>query len=144
VWVDSDPSRIVHLTDTLKEISTQGMNAFFEKELTLELQRELTKLDLTYPYRAITHPRGIGFMSVYDPRYKRVIFTKKDYKPLRRVRRIGEIPNVGDLYYDETTADFYYYTTNLPNVTPIKTEVTNPKFFEDKSFTVSYAFQHDA
>jgi hypothetical protein len=144
VWVDSNSSKVTHMSSSMKEISLLGMNTFFEKELTLHLQKELSRINRVYPYRATTHPLGIGFVSAYDPRYKRVLITKKDYKPLRPVKLIGQIPTTTDLFYDETTADFYRYNTNLPNTNPIRVRLGDYRFFEDKSYTISFSLIHDS
>lgn len=65
-----------------KEISTIGLRNYFEENLKLQLNEQWQRLFST-EYPNVNQPsliNGIGYFTTYDPRHKRIIITKKDYK----------------------------------------------------------------
>lgn len=65
-----------------KEISNIGLRNFFEENLKLQLADQWQRLFFT-EYPNLNQPsliNGIGYFTTYDPRHKRIIITKKDYK----------------------------------------------------------------
>lgn len=118
------------LSDSLKEISNIGMSSYFENKLTLQLNQSLAEIEADkYKYQSPTHNKGIGFISTYDPRYSRIILHKKDYYPLRPLRKVGDIPNINFIYYEDSK--FYIYPFNGADILQI--DITNPDFFANDS-----------
>ena len=68
----------------LNPISSLGMEAWFEKNLPMQLDSEYLKLrGEEYPNRDNPSSKiGTGFISTYDSSKERIIFTKKDYSDL--------------------------------------------------------------
>lgn len=66
--------------NNLQPISAQGMFNWFKNNITLQTDRNYYLVNQRqYPYRDNpSNPFGSGFISVYDSRKERVIFTKKD------------------------------------------------------------------
>lgn len=65
-----------------KEISNIGLRNFFEENLKLQLAEQWQRL-FSIEYPNVNQPsliNGIGYFTTYDPRHKRIIITKKDYK----------------------------------------------------------------
>lgn len=100
------------------EISMQGMRNWFEENIELQLNKQWKKL-FGEEYLKVNQPsliNGIGFITTYDPRYKRIIITKKDYKIIEE-------------------------NTFLPNQ---QYNLTDSKKFENLSWTISYSMQTGA
>lgn len=101
-----------------KEISLQGMRNWFEENIELQLDKQWKKL-FGEEYPKVNQPaliNGIGFITTYDPRHKRIIITKKDYKIVEE-------------------------NSFLPNQPFNLTDSTR---FENLSWTISYSLQSEA
>jgi len=98
----------------VKQISLKGMKNFFENNMSLEFNKAYkNKYGVDYPlYNQPSIKNGIGFHIGYDLRYKRLLITKIDYKPLS-------------------------YT--FPNKPPNNYDFNNPVLFENKSWTISFS-----
>ena len=70
-------------------INLEGIKYWSEEEIPIQLNYNLSIFN-NLPH----HPFGVGFVSVYDPKYNRYIITKKDYKLLVE-------PSVQEIQYDE-------------------------------------------
>ncbi len=82
IYVDDLTGKIFILGQGLKEISTIGLRNFFEENLKLQLNEQWQRL-FSNEYPNVNQPsliNGIGYFTTYDPRHKRIIITKKDYK----------------------------------------------------------------
>jgi len=83
IYADDVTGKVFHLSDGLREISSEGMLNFFEEELSLKLVEYLSSLGTTYPHiDATTSPYSVGIQTTYDPRYKRIILHKRDFTPV--------------------------------------------------------------
>jgi len=107
--IDDRSRKIFHLADGLKEISAKGMSNFFEENLSLQLDKEVysqtgTHYQKTYPHSV----DGIGYQISYDPKFRRVIVSKKDYKPLYPVALISDAVAPNKLFYDSDNNLFYF------------------------------------
>jgi len=131
VYVDANTGKIFHLSSQLSEISNKGMRNWFEKNLPSTLKKKVKEIGLDYNLPP-THKNGVGIMSVYDPRHRRIIIHKKDYSPRQTISRKFE-PNALTLVEDK-------WRTYIGN----EIEVTNPRYFENKSWTISYSFPHQS
>ena len=67
---------------------------------------------------------GIGMCGVYDSKYDRVIITKLDYVPTEQY--------IGEMTYNPVDGKFY--------VNDVAVELTNPNYFCNRSFTISFSF----
>lgn len=121
-YVDSETSRIFQLGISqngvqLQEISAIGLRNFFEEDGLKVNIKEYLKSNLTESeYNKIsafldTHT---GIISTYDPRHKRLIITKKEYK------FIGG--NISEIILPDNSINF-----------------SNPLLFEDLSWTMSFS-----
>jgi hypothetical protein len=86
------------------------------------------------------NPDGIGIHGVYDPRHQRIILTKRDYILLSdSIVTFNEtLPDPvvnGQVYFDTYTNLFYVGNDDEL----VQISFNDPKYFEDKSFTVSYS-----
>lgn len=115
----SDLSKsLFHLTGSskspLQNIALKGISNFLQNEGTLYFN-EYYKQQFGIEYPLVNQPsikNGIGFLIGYDPRFKRILFTKKDYKPITPITPISPVVNYD--FNDKTK-------------------------FENKSWTISYS-----
>lgn len=143
-YVDDITGKVIHIASGVNEISAQGMSAFFEENLPLQLKDQLNGLGISYPYTESTSsPYSIGVSLGWDPRFKRLLLHKRDYRLIedKFLGILDSQTNDQVLYYnqdkiawDEETKQFVKYEG--ANQVPVK--LTNQNFFEDKSFTMSY------
>jgi hypothetical protein len=98
----------------LKDISNNGNKYWFSQYLPSYLLSQFPN----YPHidNAV---KGVGLISTYDPTYETFILTERDYKCLNP-----------DITYNETLDKFYLGETEV--------SLTNPIYFEDASWTMSY------
>ena len=77
-FVDSKSRKVFLMKDSLSEISKLGMSTWFQDNLNFVLEEHLFS-----PTCQLDNPiEGMGFHSIYDPEFKRIILTKRDYKIL--------------------------------------------------------------
>ena len=99
-----------------------GMNRFFTDHLAFEILRYFPDVDVD------NHFNGIGLHGVYDSKYDRVILTKIDY-----------IPHEGmNIKYDPETLTFYLEEQVEDFIRKTPVELTDERYFCNKSWTVSY------
>ena len=98
------------------------MNRFFTDHLAFEILRYFPEVDVD------NHFNGIGLHGVYDSKYDRVILTKIDY-----------IPHEGmNIKYDPETLTFYLEEQVEDFIRKTPVELTDERYFCNKSWTVSY------
>jgi hypothetical protein len=137
VYVDPRSQRVFIISDQLSDISVNGMRNFWKENGAISYLDQFYRLTgQPYPHVHPTNPVGVGYNVVYDPRYSRVIFHKKDYEFLGSKLELGvnvETPNT--VWFDGT--NYYYNTFSLGTV---QIDLNNSSFFKNKSFTLSYSF----
>ena len=76
-FVDRSSYKVFLMKDSLNEISNIGMESWFRTNLKFELEQyEFTrKCDLDNPIS------GMGLHAIYDPKFKRILLTKREFKP---------------------------------------------------------------
>ena len=98
-----------------KELTNQHVNKFFSQYLPFQIKRAFP----TFPID--NHYTSCGLHGVYDAQYNRFILTKIDYKPLNN-----------NIVY--TNNKFYLFDEEI--------QLTNPTYFCNTSFTISYDFDN--
>ncbi len=121
-YVSRKEKKIFLLTDKLTEISQQGMENWFRLNIpyTLETVSEVNPYPVnldTIPYLNLDAPTGsFGFVSTYDPLFKRFIITKRELiysDKLKTIINQSFIPNGIDYTYDpEGCLETEYNTIN--------------------------------
>ena len=127
-----------------------GLNRFFTDHLAFEILRYFPNVPTD------NHFNGVGLHGVYDSKFDRVIITKLDYIPINK-----------DVKYDSVTNEFYVETvipqnppttttsttlvpgpttttTSTTTVAPLVTrtvvDLTDPNYFCNKSWSLSFNF----
>lgn len=130
-YVDTEAGKVFHMSDKMAEISNEGMRNYLANNLTYEFKEFFMQtFNTDYPIDAPTDINGVGITATYDPRYRRFIFTKKDYLPL----------DAASLNWDASLKRFYTLEGFGGNRKYVN--LTDPVYFENKSFTLSYSLPH--
>lgn len=102
-FMDEKSGKFFNMSSGLQDTSSNGMHAFFEENSAIELDKQFNEvIGVNYPVRYTTSENGVGYISSYDSRFRRIILHKRDFK-------IIDISNFGGLYVSEQDA------ANKPN-----------------------------
>jgi hypothetical protein len=120
IFVDAKRGQVIFLKGTnIEDLADKGMDKWFSKNLPFNILNFYPDVDID------NAQNGIGLTGTYDAFYKRIFITKLDYEPI---------------YPDKTEylGGLFYYDTGSEN---IQIRVGDPKYFIDKSWTLSYNFK---
>lgn len=117
-WTDAKRGFIYQLSGSsgFDEITKENFN-WFKRNLPFQI------LDAFPDFPVDNSFKDVGIAMVWDERFERVFFTKRDYKVRDSVK--------DDLIYDPVTGLFTYLDTVV--------FLGDPAFFEDKSWTIAYS-----
>jgi len=119
-WVDAKRGHIYQITgDGFNEIKTENNFNWFKNNLPFNILKNFPDADIDNPQS------GLGIVMGWDERYERVFITKLDYLVRKDL--------VGIITYEDRK--FYYQEINLR----IEVQLTDPTYFENKSWTVAYS-----
>lgn len=143
VYVDNVSKRVFLLTDNLQDISQLGMRNFWQKNADFHFLKQFKLAQGTdYSKYCLASPNAIGYAVTYDPRHKRVLIHKRDYKIKAEYETSFTVTDVDNPIISENTLWYdgvnYYYNVNASVQSLI--DFGDPAFFENKSFTISYSF----
>lgn len=116
IWADAERGQVFKLGlggSGIEELSNKGMRSWFKENLPFHIKNAFPSIDID------NNLNGIGLHYGYDRRFSRFLLTKLDYKVLD--------PSIR--YID----GYFYKGIN-------KVELWNPKYFCNKSWTISYSF----
>ena len=144
-FVDKDSRKIFLMKDKLLEISNIGMESWFRDNLKFELE--------SYGYNGCTDNPviGLGFHSVWDPKYKRIILTKRDLSPTALFLTAYNLQGgtfcdgnlVGALRFNTNRCSFQIWVEDDCAAAPcpcywLDLEWDNSKYFTNIGWTISY------
>lgn len=141
VYMDDFSGRPFLLTNQLNDISLNGMRNFWQENGILHFDEQYYRIvGSHYPNQSTSSPVGIGYITTYDPRFKRLIFHKKDYKIKEDYESSFSYytnypPPPATLTFNGTS---FYKTDKFSNVEEIS--FNDSRYFENHSFTLSYSF----
>jgi len=121
-FVDKESNKVFLMGQQLQEISAIGMENWFKDNLKFELE----SYGLTTQY---DNPiLGLGFTSIWDPKQRRIILTKREFKPTATFK--ANFNN--GISYDATKAKYKNTTTNR------FIEWDDATYFTPSGWTISY------
>lgn len=140
VFTISEPENKIYLhTDRVEDITESGIRSFAIENIRDFLSTQMYSI-FGVPFLHTNNPanpHGTGYISIFDSKYNRVIFTKKDYLLLPgQVNALQIVP----VKPSATATDFVYCTEDgifYHGAIPIP--LSDKSFFEDKSFTISFS-----
>lgn len=139
-WCDQKRGQVFLFNVKLEELSHEnsGMSQWFKQELpSYMLQSYYNIMGEDYPNTSTYDfaNNGVGLIMYYDPRFKRLIISKKDYKPVNFSANDNNI--LGNVFHAPSENKWYYIATESLNIPVYFYDVIA---FENKSWTISYSF----
>ena len=114
-WVDNKRGAIIEYAGNIKNIVKPEEEWWFKENLPFKILKDFPNFDVTNNYKYL------GMSIVYDARFKRIIFTKRDVE-------------LKPEYRNNVTYDGMLFHYEDESFTPEST-----KFFNNKSWTISYS-----
>ena len=133
IWVDQKRGDVLKWNGQVEILSNKGLNQWLKDYLPSEIQKEYYRVtNLDFPIKSTLHEDGYGVITYYDPRFKRLIISKKDYKPIDL-----------RLYFDEVDSNESVYSgvngwQTRQGLNIVNIDTSNTTYFENKSWTLSY------
>ena len=143
-FVNGKSKKIFLMQDKLQEISKLGINTWLEDNMDFEIDKYSASSSCVRDNPIV----GFGFHSVYDPKHKRIILTKREKIPTGKFIDGWEdgLKNMYPPIANSITLNenLCAYVIATPSKNPPYTPTYEPIDFEDKSFftnsgwTISY------
>lgn len=155
-FCDSNLGKVFLMGSGLEEISAYGMINFFERNLEIELIKQVPEFN----NRDALNHNSIGVIATYDTRYKRYILHKKDFTFTDKMRSIykgvvedvdefkidfqlGEVGNTPTVLFESeftiySLSDNNFYYVDQKSNTYNKIDFRNKEYFVNLSWTLSY------
>ena len=137
VWWDQIRGQIFLFDNKIKELSLEEMSQWFMENSPSTLTNQLEN-----DYGIVIKDnvfKGVGTIATYDPRFKRYILHKKDYRLLLEDLPTDPI-DVSPQGYGIFPDGRVYQKDIFNKLIPVP--FTNKDVYEDKSFTLSYSFEY--
>ena len=134
IYVDDYSGRPFLLDNQLNDLSLEGMRNFWQEHGKLFFDAQYyAATGEHYPNESTASPTGIGYLSTYDPRFKRFIIHKRDFKITPEFAgRFLVSPNYPPADNSLTfNGETFYYTDADSNVSEVS--FNDSRFFENKS-----------
>lgn len=129
-WVSNDLGQVFNFDSKLEELSAKGLEQWSIENLPLNLRRHLSRdYGINLKQNIL---KGVGSILSYDPRFKRLIMHKKDFKVNPS---ITTSPNT-EGYFLNDKGQVLKVSLNGNSIVPY----TDKKAYEDLSFTLSYSY----
>ena len=132
-WVDQKRGEVFKWNGQIEILSNKGLHQWFKDHLPSELKKEYYRVtNLDFPIKSTLHEDGYGIILYYDPRFKRLILSKKDYKPID-LREVFSLTDPDHSVYSGIQGWQTRQGLNIVNI-----DTSNATYFENKSWTLSY------
>lgn len=130
VYADAQAGEVFLIDQRPSRLSDKGMRNWFRENLPFSSSSG----------NAIIDDGDNGLFSFYDPRHKRYFLTKREFIPINATQWNNPTsPTQEGLYYN---ASGYFYITRTGTLRRIT--VGDPDHFENRSWSISYSFNHTA
>lgn len=140
-WVDAKNGNIIFYNDNLNIITNNYLTQWFKENLPFKM---LEKFE-NYPFLdSPSYRYGLGIVCIYDHFFKRLLVTKKDFKPIIPYKIISykkdryNLKNYNSFVYDTDSQSFGIL---YPDFTYREIPFTDSKYFENCSWTISYDYK---
>jgi len=137
-WIDQRRGEIFKFNNDLENISKIGLEQWFKENLPSETKNLVYQTyELDYPNKSTTGEFGYGIIMYYDPRFKRLLISKKDFLPIN----LQTTSSTDGLYYDTNSNTWEYTSGNGTINSPV--DYGYVLYFENKSWTLSFGFEEN-
>ena len=145
-FISSKSKKIFLMQDKLQEISRLGINSWIEDHMHFEIDKYLSRGASSHSCLRDNPILGFGFHSVYDPKHKRIILTKREKIPTKKFidgfkEGLKKILPAIYIEFSEVFCSYAEITLDKnPPYLPISTiiDFNDPDYFTDAGWTISY------
>lgn len=136
-WTDQKRGEVFGWNGQLETISNKGLQQWFKEYLPSDLIKNFYQINLEdWPVQSTLDRVGTGVIMYYDPRFKRLLITKRDYLPIDHRQEFDSL-DLNTAVWSHAESQWY----SIPSgTTPVIVYPDNSLVFEDKSWTLSYSF----
>jgi len=136
-FVDLAAKKVFLMKDKLQELSDLGMKKWFRKNLHFQVE------DYGFPIRDFDNPIfGFGMHSVWDPKHRRIILTKREYVLSSHGVNMANKPAVLGVHpyirWNSVTKVFEVFNKVGSTMVPTVIEYTDTFYFRTAGWTMSY------
>jgi len=136
-WADQKRGEIFGFDNKLEVLSNKGLNQWFKEYLPSEATSNFFAVtNEKFPINSTLDRKGVGIILYYDPRFKRLMITKKDYLPLDHKEESIDLGPISTFWSDLNNRWEKLNGASLVEVYP-----DDSTYFEKKSWTLSYSFK---
>lgn len=147
-YVDSDSKRPLLLSTTLEDTSLTGLRNFWQENGNVQFEEQFLQLTgQPYNIKSTSSPIGVGYISTYDPRFKRIIVHKRDFKLLPQWQSSfvfeeqgADAPAEGNTTPSIVWFNGFNFYVNDADGNYQLLDFNSIDHFENLSFTLSYSF----
>ena len=144
-FVDQASKKVFLMKNELAEISNLGMESWFRDNLAFYFEGKFEFNVACVPDNPI---ESLGFHTIYDPKYKRIILTKRDVKPTAAFEQnwisttaiTSPVPD-GQIIFNSVECKFQEWVETDPVLFTGRWEIIewdNTTYFERAGWTISY------
>lgn len=138
-WADQKRGEIFSWNGQIDMLSNKGLTQWFKENLPSELDEVFYKTyGEPFPVNSTLSLTNKGVILYYDPRFKRLLVTKKEYLPISLKYNFDDFDSPNDVMYLEPQG----WVTLDGGPQPVF--ITDPDFFINKSWTISYEFTNQS
>lgn len=134
-WADQKRGEIFTWNGQIEILSNKGLLQWFKENLPSELDKVFYKTyGYNFPYNSTLSLNTKGVILYYDPRFKRLFVTKKEYLPISLKYSFDDFDSGNDVMFLDPDG----WVTLADGPQPVFP--TDPEFFINKSWTASFDF----
>ena len=134
-WADQKRGEMFTWSGQLDILSNKGLLQWFKENLPSELDVAFYKTyGTSFPTNSTLSLNSKGVILYYDPRFKRLMITKKEYLPISLKYTFDDFDSPNNVMYLDPDG----WVTLGDGPQPVS--VSDPDYFINKSWTISYEF----
>jgi len=135
-WIDQKRGNLLSFDNKINLLQT-GLEQWLREYLPSELQTDYYNVyETEYPIKNTNHVDGIGCRLYYDPRFKRLLITKIDFKPIQLIDDSVTTPS--------NSTQVSYDSRWIASLSTLPITFGDPTYFINKSWTLSYGFEYQS
>jgi len=134
-WADQKRGEVFTWNGQIDILSNKGLLQWFKENLPSELDTVFYKTyGIPFPTNSTLSLNSKGVILYYDPRFKRLLITKKEYLPISLKYTFDDFDSPNDVMYLDPDG----WVTLGDGPQPVS--VSDPDYFINKSWTISFEF----
>ena len=132
-FVNRKDRKVYMMGESIEELSSLGMEKWFLDNIPYKIQ---AYIDLESIENLDAPTNLFGFNAVYDPKYKRIILSKRELEPTSALISLFNSENTGISNVQSIDGGFSYYSQRVNDTVEIL--FSNTQYFTSGGWTVSY------